>query len=247
VMKRADASLLSVRDLTMEFRGLKALSRLDMNVMSGKVNGLIGPNGAGKTTLFNVISGFLKPQEGRILFEDRNLAGLRPHEICRLGIVRTFQIVKVFPELSVLKNVMIGSFNRHKNNKQSQEVSEKVLEMVGLAGKKNRLASSLTLSGRKRLELARALATEPALLLLDETMAGLNPTEAEEMLSVIHEINRGGITIFMIEHVMNIIMSICEHIVVLNYGEKIAEGKPADISKDRGVIEAYLGEEFNVA
>jgi len=246
VMK-TDGFLLCIRNLTMEFRGLKALSRLDMNVISGKVNGLIGPNGAGKTTLFNVISGFLKPQEGRILFEDRNLAGLRPHEICRLGIVRTFQIVKVFPELSVLRNVMIGSFNRHKNARRSQEVSESVLERVRLADKKNRMASSLTLSGRKRLELARALATEPVLLLLDETMAGLNPTEGEEMLSVIHEINRSGVTIFMIEHMMNIMMSVCEHIVVLNYGEKIAEGNPGEISKDRRVIEAYLGEEFTVA
>jgi len=246
VMK-TDGFLLCIRNLTMEFRGLKALSRLDMNVISGKVNGLIGPNGAGKTTLFNVISGFLKPQEGRILFEDRNLAGLRPHEICRLGIVRTFQIVKVFPELSVLRNVMIGSFNRHKNTRRSQEVSESVLERVRLADKKNRMASSLTLSGRKRLELARALATEPVLLLLDETMAGLNPTEGEEMLSVIHEINRSGVTIFMIEHMMNIMMSVCEHLVVLNYGEKIAEGNPGEISKDRRVIEAYLGEEFTVA
>ena len=246
-MMKTDGFLLCIRNLTMEFRGLKALSRLDMNVISGKVNGLIGPNGAGKTTLFNVISGFLKPQEGRILFEDRNLAGLRPHEICRLGIVRTFQIVKVFPELSVLRNVMIGSFNRHKNTRRSQEVSESVLERVRLADKKNRMASSLTLSGRKRLELARALATEPVLLLLDETMAGLNPTEGEEMLSVIHEINRSGVTIFMIEHMMNIMMSVCEHIVVLNYGEKIAEGTPGEISKDRRVIEAYLGEEFTVA
>ncbi len=246
-MMQTDGFLLSIRDVSMEFRGLRALSHLDMDVMTGKVNGLIGPNGAGKTTLFNVISGFLHPQEGRILFKDRNLAGLKPHEICRLGIVRTFQIVKVFPELSVLKNVMIGSFNRHKELKPSQDLSERALETVRLDHKRARMASSLTLSDRKRLELARALATEPTLLLLDESMAGLNPTEGEEMLSVIHDINRNGVTILMIEHMMNIIMSVCEHIVVLNYGEKIGEGSPANISKDARVIEAYLGEEFTVA
>jgi branched-chain amino acid transport system ATP-binding protein len=243
----ANEGMLLIRNLTMTFRGLRAISNLDLEVMAGKVNGLIGPNGAGKTTLFNVISGFLTPQEGQILFENRNLAGLRPHEICRLGIVRTFQIVKVFPDLSVLKNVMIGSFNRHRDIKRSQEVSEKVLDLVHLANKKGMMASALTISDRKRLELARALATEPVLLLLDETMAGLNPTEGEEMLSVIHEINRSGVTIFMIEHMMNVIMSVCEHIVVLNYGEKIGEGTPSHISKDRKVIEAYLGEEFSVA
>lgn len=243
----ANEGMLLIRNLTMTFRGLRAISNLDLEVMAGKVNGLIGPNGAGKTTLFNVISGFLTPQEGQILFENRNLTGLRPHEICRLGIVRTFQIVKVFPDLSVLKNVMIGSFNRHRDIKRSQEVSEKVLDLVHLANKKGMMASALTISDRKRLELARALATEPVLLLLDETMAGLNPTEGEEMLSVIHEINRSGVTIFMIEHMMNVIMSVCEHIVVLNYGEKIGEGTPSHISKDRKVIEAYLGEEFSVA
>ena len=239
--------LLSIQNLTMGFRGLKAISNLDLDIMTGKVNGLIGPNGAGKTTLFNVISGFLTPQKGQILFNGRNLAGLRPHEICRLGIVRTFQIVKIFPELSVFRNIMIGSFNRHKDIKRSKEISEQVLDLVQLIHKKEQMASSLTIADRKRLELARALATEPALLLLDETMAGLNPTEGEQMLSIIKNINANGITIFMIEHVMNIIMSVCQHIIVLNYGEKIAEGKPEEISKNKKVIEAYLGEEFSIA
>jgi branched-chain amino acid transport system ATP-binding protein len=243
----ANEGMLLIRNLTMTFRGLRAISNLDLEVMAGKVNGLIGPNGAGKTTLFNVISGFLSPQEGQILFQNKNLAGLRPHEICRLGVVRTFQIVKIFSGLTVLRNVMIGSFNRNRETKRSQEISEQALHQVHLIHKKDQDASALTLSDRKRLELARALATEPILLLLDESMAGLNPTEGEEMLSIIKEINRRGITIFIIEHMMNVIMSVCEHIVVLNYGEKIGEGTPSHISKDRKVIEAYLGEEFSVA
>ena len=231
----------------MAFKGLTAISDLDLDVRAGGVYGLIGPNGAGKTTLFNLISGFLTPQKGQICFNGQNLVGLRPYKICRLGIARTFQIVKIFPELSVFRNTMIGSFNRHKDIKHSQQISEQILDLVHLTHKKEQMASALTIADRKRLELARALATEPVLLLLDETMAGLNPTEGEEMLSIIKEINSRGMTIFMIEHVMSIIMSVCQHIVVLNYGEKIGEGKPTDISKDKRVIEAYLGEEFSIA
>jgi branched-chain amino acid transport system ATP-binding protein len=244
---RDNEPMLSIRNVTMAFKGLTAISNLDLDIRGGEVYGLIGPNGAGKTTLFNVISGFLTPQKGQIWFSGQNLVGFKPHEVCRLGIVRTFQIVKIFPQLSVFGNIVIGSFNKNKNFKRSQEISEQFLDLVHLTHKKEQMASALTISDRKRLELARALATEPALVLLDEMMAGLNPTEGEQMLSIIKEINGRGITIFMIEHMMSIIMSVCDHVVVLNYGEKIAEGKPSDISKDRRAIEAYLGEEFTIA
>lgn len=239
--------MLQTRHLTRSFRGLTAIKALDLDFEEGKIHGLIGANGAGKTTLFNLISGFLTPQEGRILYRGRNLVGLRPHEVCRLGIARTFQIVKTFPELSVVGNVMIGGYNRHRNQEDCRKLSTDILDLVQLSERRDDQASALTLAMQKRLELAKALATEPKLLLLDESMAGLNPAETDEMLLILKKINGRGITIVMVEHVMKIIMSLCEHVVVLNYGEKIAEGSPISISRDRNVLEAYLGEGFAVA
>jgi len=237
-------SLLEVRGLSKRFGGLLAVEGLDLTVADGEMVGLIGPNGAGKTTVFNLLSGFLAPDAGEIRFRERGLGGLKPHAICRLGLARTFQIVRPFARLSVLDNVKVAALARHPAMADALAAARAVLERVALVDRASELASRLTLADRKRLELARALATEPTLLLLDEVMAGLNATEIEAMVRLIGAINAGGISVLLIEHNMRAVMSLSHRIIVLSFGEKIAEGTPRAVAADRRVIEAYLGDEY---
>lgn len=237
-------ALLELKGVNKSFGGLKAVSRVSFELNGGEILGIIGPNGAGKTTLFNVITGFLKADSGEVWFNGENTVGLKPHQVCQKGLVRTFQLVKPFVELTVLENVVVAALNRAKTIKEAREKAIRTIELVGLKDKTNTLASGLTLGHRKRLELARTLATEPKLLLLDEVMAGLTPTEVDELIRLLKEVNHRGVTILLIEHVMRGLMALSRRVVVLNYGQKIAEGVPGEVVKNRQVIEAYLGEEF---
>ena len=240
----APAPLLEVRGIGKRFGGLQAVRDLSFEMARGEVLGLIGPNGAGKTTVFNLLSGFLAPDAGEVRLDGRSLAGLKPHAVCQLGLVRTFQIVRPFPHLSVLDNVRVGALARRPQMAGARERARAVIERVGLGAKAAHPAAGLTLSERKRLELARALATEPTLLLLDEVMAGLNPTEIEAIVGLVRSISASGISILLIEHNMRAVMTLSGRIVVLSFGEKIVEGPPAAVANHPRVIEAYLGEEY---
>jgi len=239
--------MLAVDSISKSFRGLRAVREASFEIPEGRINALIGPNGAGKTTIFNMIAGVYAPDSGEISFLGRKIGGLRPDQICAAGIGRTFQIVKPFAGLSVLDNVMVGGFLRERSTAGAKRISLEILERLGLGAKRDLPASSLTLPDRKRLEVARALATRPKLLLLDEVMAGLRPTECDQIVAVFRELNRAeGLTILLIEHVMRAVMALAEHIGVLHHGEVISRGTPAEIVRDKAVLECYLGEETEV-
>ena len=239
--------LLEIDRLTKDFGGLRAVDRLDISIQDGMILGLIGPNGAGKSTAFNCIAGLYSATSGQVIYKDDDITNLKSYDVCRKGIARTFQLSKPFPNKSVLKNVMVGGFLWSKDRNRAEAKALEVLEFVNLIDKRDVLGKSLTVADRKRLELARALATEPALLLLDEVMAGLRPAEVEEVITIIRKINERGITIFLIEHIMQAIMSLSDLIVVIHYGKKIAEGQPEEIASNEKVIKAYLGEEYVLA
>lgn len=237
--------ILRTKKVTKLFGGLAAVKEVDLEIKQGEIFGLIGPNGAGKTTLFNLISGVYRPNSGTIEFKGQGFAGVRrPHQVCHLGIGRTFQIVKPFGNLTALENVMIGVFSKVKNASRAQKEANEILDWMGLREKKRMPAKSLTLPDQKRLEFARALATRPDLLLLDEVMAGLTPPEVDETLSLLRKIRGQGITLFVVEHVMHAIMSLSDRVAILHHGEKIMEGTPQEVAKDERVIKAYLGEEY---
>ncbi len=239
--------LLEVRGMTKEFGGLRAVDSLDLTIEKGQILGLIGPNGAGKSTAFNCIAGVFPPTAGEITFNNEKINGRKPWNLCKKGLARTFQIVKPFASKSVLYNVMVASFVNTNNRAVAEEKAIEVLESLNFADKKDVISGNLTIADRKRLEIARALATEPQLLLLDEVMAGLRPAEVDEMVEVLKTIRDQGTTIFVIEHIMRAIMALSDRIVVIQFGKKIAEGTPKEIANNENVIKAYLGEDYAVA
>jgi branched-chain amino acid transport system ATP-binding protein len=247
-MSASGQPLLQVSGATKRYGGVTAVRDVTFELRPGEMVGLIGPNGAGKTTVINMITGVSKPTEGTIRFEDTVLNGLRPHKIGRMGIARTFQVVRPFANLTVLENVAVGAMygaaGKGRSAGEAMKRADEILELVHLADRRDSLAASLTIGGRKRLELAKALAMEPRLLLLDEVMAGLRGSEIDDAMELIRTINGRGITVLVIEHVMKVIVGICSRVVVLDYGRQIAEGTPQEVTSNPAVIEAYLGKSY---
>jgi len=239
--------MLEVNNASKWFGGNPVLNHISFTIEKGEVVGLIGPNGAGKTTLFNVITGFYRSRTGFIKFNGNDITRMKPEDICRLGLCRTFQITKPFSNIPVLKNVTIAALSRANNIRSAQKKAEEVLDFVGMLDKKNLLAKNLTVADRKRLEIARGLATAPRLFLLDEVMAGLNPNELKEFLPLIENLTDAGTILFVIEHIMTVIMNISHRVIVLDHGEIICGGPPQEVACEPEVIKAYLGEEYAVA
>jgi branched-chain amino acid transport system ATP-binding protein len=240
-------ALLEVKALTKNFGGLMANDHVDLQVNEGEIVGLIGPNGAGKTTLFNCISGFYPLSSGQVLFRGEDITGLLSNEICLKGIARTFQIVRIFKDMPVLDNVMVGAFNRTGSASVARKKAMEVLDFCGLIPQKGMLAGGLTIANKKRLELAKAFATGPSLLMLDEAMAGLNQTETAEAVELVKKIRKSGVTVLLVEHVMEVVMPISNRVVVLDYGRKIAEDTPQKVINNEEVIKAYLGDKYHAS
>lgn len=236
-------SMLVVTNLRRDFGGLTAVHHLSFNVEPGEIVGLIGPNGAGKTTTFAMLAGFLTPTSGEILFQGKRINEMKPHQVCKLGLTRTFQIVQPFPDMTALENIMVGAYIRYQSTTDAKQKAIEVLERVNLSHKSDTLGKNLTLMEQKRLEIGKALATEPSLLLLDEVAAGLKDAEVDTLLALVRQLNKEGITFVIVEHLMKVIMNLCHRVIVLDFGQMIAQGTPKEISKDPAVLAAYLGKE----
>ncbi|HWQ80345.1 MAG TPA: ABC transporter ATP-binding protein [Anaerovoracaceae bacterium] len=239
--------ILEIKGLTKSFGGLKAVNNVDMAVEEKEIKGLIGPNGAGKTTCFNMLACSFAPTSGEIIFSGRNITGMKPHEVCRMGLARTFQVVRPFGDMDILGNIMVGVFLKIRDKKEARKKAEKIYELMRFSEKPGQIAHNLTTVDRKKLEVARAMATEPKLLLLDEVMAGCNPQEKKEILFMLNTLRDEGLTMIIIEHDVKAIMSICDNIVILNRGEKLCEGNAEEVANDPKAITAYLGEDYTHA
>jgi branched-chain amino acid transport system ATP-binding protein len=239
--------ILEVEDMVMKFGGLTAVDTLNLSIDQGEILGLIGPNGAGKSTAFNCIAGVHPPTQGQIRFNGQIINRQKPWDLCKKGLARTFQIVKPFAAKSVLYNVTVGAFATTDKRSEAEDKAMAVLKKLNFESQKDSKAGNLTIADRKRLEIARAIATEPVLLLLDEVMAGLRPGEVDEMVEIIQQLRQSGITIFVIEHIMRAIMALSDRIVVIHFGKKIAQGTPQEVASDESVIKAYLGDDYGVS